>query len=61
MVDNIDDSSKRFILKFNGEYVAILRVRKNKYQNYSNYVELGLFYLLDSVKKQGYGKNVFIK
>lgn len=59
--DGLYDDSKRFLLKHNNKYVGILRVRKTKYENYSQCGELGALYLLDSVKGKGYGKVLFEK
>ena len=55
------DGSKRFLLKDSNNYVGILRVRKTKYENYSMCGELGALYLLDHVKRKGYGKVLFEK
>ena len=49
------------MLKYNDEYVGVLRVRKTKYDNYSECGELGALYLLDSVKGKGFGKILFNK
>lgn len=59
--DGLNDSSRRFLLKYNNEYVGILRVRKTKYDKYSQCGELGALYLLDSVKGKGFGKVLFNK
>ena len=59
--DGLNDGSKRFLLRYNGEYVGLLRVRKTKYENYSQYGELGALYLLDCVKGKGFGKVLFNK
>ena len=59
--DGLNDSSRRFLLKYNNEYVGILRVRKTKYDKYSECGELGALYLLDSVKGKGFGKILFNK
>ena len=45
--DGLNDGSRRFLLKYNDEYVGVLRVRKTKYDNYSQCGELGALYLLD--------------
>ena len=58
---NLQDTSKRFLLKVDNQYVGILRIRKTKYKEYSNYGELGALYLLDSAKKKGFGKILFEK
>lgn len=57
----LNDDSRRFLLKVNDEYVGVLRVRKTKYEKYSNCGELGALYLLDSVKGKGFGKILFNK
>ena len=57
--EGLNDSSRRFLLKYNNEYVGVLRVRKTKYDNYSQCGELGALYLLDSVKGKGFGKVLF--
>ena len=59
--NGLNDDSKRFLLKYNNEYVGVLRVRKTKYDNYSQCGELGALYLLDSVKGKGFGKLLFSK
>ena len=59
--EGLNDSSRRFLLKYNNEYVGVLRVRKTKYDNYSQCGELGALYLLDSVKGKGFGKVLFNK
>jgi predicted acetyltransferase len=59
--EGLNDSSRRFLLKYNNEYVGVLRVRKTKYDNYSQCGELGALYLLDSVKDKGFGKVLFNK
>lgn len=61
LMDSLNDSSRRFLLKVNNEYVGILRVRKTKYEKYSHCGELGALYLLDSMKKKGYGKILFTR
>lgn len=53
--EGLNDSSRRFLLKYNNEYVGVLRVRKTKYDNYSQCGELGALYLLDSVKGKDFG------
>ena len=64
-IDNLkkglNDSSKRFLLKYNGEYVGIVRVRETKYDKYKECGELGALYLLDNAKGNGYGKILFNK
>ena len=57
----LNDSSRRFLIKYNDEYVGLIRVRKTKYDKYSEYGELGALYLLDSVKGKGLGKILFNK
>lgn len=59
--EGLNDSSRRFLLKYNNEYVGVLRVRKTKYDNYSQCGELGALYLLDSVNGKGFGKVLFNK
>jgi GNAT superfamily N-acetyltransferase len=48
-------------LKYNNEYVGVLRVRKTKYDKYTECGELGALYLLDIVKGKGFGKILFDK
>ena len=55
------DNSRRFLLKYDNEYVGVLRVRKTKYDKYTECGELGALYLLDSVKGKGLGKILFNK
>lgn len=55
----LSDGSKRFLLKYNNEYLGILRVRETKYDKYKDCGELGALYLLDCVKKKGFGKVLF--
>ncbi len=57
----LKDGNKRFLLKYDNEYVGILRVRKTKYEKYSECGELGALYLLNGVKKKGFGKILFNK
>ena len=57
----LNDSSRRFLIKYNDEYVGLIRVRKTKYNKYSECGELGALYLLDSVKGKGLGKILFNK
>ena len=59
--EGLNDSSRRFLLKYNDEYVGVLLVRKTKYDKYSECVELGALYLLDAVKGKGFGKILFNK
>lgn len=56
-----EKDKKSFLLKVDNEYVGILKIRKSKYKEYSDYGELGAIYLLDSVKGKGYGKILFNK
>ncbi len=59
--NGLNDGSRRFLLKYNNEYVGVLRVRETKYDNYRQCGELGALYLLDSVKGKGFGKVLFNK
>ena len=59
LINNLKDGSIRYLLKVNNEYVGIFRVRKTKYEGYEDYGELGSLYLLNKVKKNGYGKIMF--
>ena len=59
--EGLNDSSRRFLLKYKDEYVGVLRVRKTKYDKYSECGELGALYLLDAVKGKGFGKILFNK
>ena len=59
LINNLKDGSLRYLLKVNNEYVGIFRVRKTKYEGYEDYGELGSLYLLNKVKKKGYGKIMF--
>lgn len=59
--NGLNDDSRRFLLKYNEEYVGVLRVRKTKYDNYRQCGELGALYLLNSVKGMGFGKVLFDK
>lgn len=59
--NGLNDSSRRFLLKYSGKYVGILRVRETKYDKYKQCGELGALYLLDSVKGKGFGKVLFNK
>ena len=61
LIKGLTDGSKRFLLKYNDEYVGILRVRETKYANYRQCGELGALYLLNSVKGKGLGKILFNK
>ena len=40
LIKGLTDGSKRFLLKYNDEYVGILRVRETKYANYRQCGEL---------------------
>jgi len=57
----LNDSSRRFLIKYNDKYVGLIRVRKTKYDKYRECGELGALYLLDSVKGKGLGKILFNK
>ena len=59
--EGLNDNSRRFLIKYNDEYVGLIRVRKTKYDKYSECGELGALYLLDSVKGKGLGKMLFNK
>ena len=59
--EGLKDNSRRFLLKYDNEYVGVLRVRKTKYDKYTECGELGALYLLDSVKGKGLGKILFNK
>lgn len=59
LINNLKDGSLRYLLKVNNEYVGIFRVRETKYEGFEDYGELGALYLLDRVKKNGYGKIMF--
>ena len=59
LINNLKDGSFRYLLKVNNEYVGIFRVRKTKYEGFEDYGELGSLYLLNKVKKNGYGKIMF--
>lgn len=59
LVNGINDGSKRFLLKKDGKYVGLFRVRKTKYEGYESYGELGALYLLDEAKNKGLGKILF--
>ena len=52
---------KRFLLKVDDEYVGVVCTRKSKYDKFKDYGEIGALYLLDKVKKKGYGKILFNK
>ncbi len=57
----LNDDSRRFLLKYENQYVGILRVRKTKYEKYLDCGELGALYLLDNIKGKGFGKILFEK
>ncbi len=57
----LNDDSRRFLLKYDNQYIGILRVRKTKYEKYSECGELGALYLLDNAKGKGFGKILFEK
>jgi len=59
--EGLNDSSRRFLIKYNDKYVGLIRVRKTKYDKYRECGELGALYLLDSVKGKGLGKILFNK
>ena len=59
--EGLNDNSRRFLLKYNNEYVGVMRVRKTKYDKYTKCGELGALYLLDIVKGKGFGKILFNK
>ena len=59
LINNLKDGSLRYLLKVNNGYVGIFRVRKTKYEGFEDYGELGALYLLNKVKKNGYGRIVF--
>lgn len=59
LIDGLEDGSLRYLLKVNNKYVGIFRVRKTKYEGFENYGELGSLYLLNKVKKNGYGRIMF--
>ncbi len=59
--NGLNDGSRRFLLKCEGQYVGILRVRKTKYEKYLECGELGALYLLDDAKGKGLGKILFAK
>lgn len=61
LINNLNDGSKRFLLKVNNEYVGLFRIRKTKYENYAEYGELGALYLLNIAKNKGLGKLMFNK
>ncbi len=58
---SLNDDSRRFLLKYDNQYIGILRVRKTKYEKYSECGELGALYLLDNAKGKGFGKILFEK
>ena len=59
LVKYLDDGSKRFLLKVDGEYAGLFRVKMSKYEKYANHGELGALYLLNKYKNNGYGKLMF--
>ena len=59
--NNLNDGSKRYLLKYQNEYVGVLRVRETKYDKYKDCGELGAVYLLNKVKGKGLGKVLFNK
>ena len=52
---------KKFILKVNNEPVGMMAVGNARNKNYEGKGELQALYLLDKVKKKGYGKMLFNK
>lgn len=52
---------KKFILKVNNEPVGMMSVGKSRNKKYEGKGELEALYLLDKVKKKGYGKMLFDK
>ena len=56
-----NDYNKAFLLKIDGVPVGVLRVRRSKYEKYSDCGELGAIYLLDIAKGKGLGKVLFEK
>ena len=50
---------KKFILKVNNEPVGMMAVGKSRSKKFEGKGELEALYLLDKVKKKGYGKNAF--
>lgn len=50
---------KKFILKVNNEPVGMMSVGKSRNKKYEGKGELEALYLLDKVKKKGYGKQLF--
>ena len=59
--DSLNENTGKFLLKYNNKYVGIVRVRKSKYEKYSECGELGALYLLDEAKGKGFGKILFNK
>ena len=59
LIENLNDDSKRFLLKVDNEYVGLFRIRKTKYEGYEDYGELGALYLLNKAKKNRHGKIMF--
>ena len=56
-----NDYNKAFLLKSDGVPVGVLRVRRSKYEKYSDCGELGAIYLLDIAKSKGLGRVLFEK
>lgn len=54
-----NDYNKAFLLKSDGIPVGVLRVRRTKYEKYSDCGELGAIYLLDIAKGKGLEKVLF--
>lgn len=59
LIERLNDGSNRYLLKEDDRYVGIFRIRPTKYSDYSDCIELGALYILDSVKGKGYGKYIF--
>ena len=59
LIKNMNDTSKRFLLKVDEDYVGLFRIRKTKYVGFDEYGELGALYLLTKAKGHGYGKIMF--
>ena len=51
---------KKFILKVNNEPVGMMSVGRSRNKKYEGKGELEALYLLDKVKKKGYGKMLFM-
>lgn len=55
----INDPAHFFLLRVNDKPAGVLCVRTSKYDDYQECGELGAIYLLNEVKKKGYGKILF--